>query len=229
MRSVATVLTFQQARVVKLPHHNKVCWVSNLQGKVTVPGRRCALVDGKKRRGTLFWLWFFKSINFLSVRQRCSADADSFTVMRDGGGRGGLMSNGVASISDKMASALPQISTFFSFLPTRVWKDMTALRWVKHTLMLRSPMQKWYILTFFHCVRAIHVCTDKMDWKALSPTLVWVWGLSHTLFFSYILCLSINNTDSFGLVDRICNGVCITSSSDWPGDYPLDWLFLSNW
>lgn len=40
MRSAATVLTFlAEAWVVERPHHNKVCWVSNLQGKVTVPGK----------------------------------------------------------------------------------------------------------------------------------------------------------------------------------------------
>lgn len=186
----------------------------------------------KKKRGTLFWLWFFKSINFLSVRQRCSADVDSFTVMREGGGQAGGVGwcpIRVASISNKMASALPQISTFFFFFfflthlglerhecatSSKAHIDVT----VAHAEMIHSNI-------FPLCTR--HPCVHRQD--GLKGTFSYTCLGSHTHTFSYILCLSINNTDSFGLVDRICNGVCIASSSDWPGDSPLDWLFLSNW
>ncbi len=64
------------------------------------------------------------------------------------------------------------------------------------------------------CVRA---CAR--EWEPFSTHLPWCCS------FHRSLDLSINKTTSFGLADRTCNGVCITSLTDWPTVCTLDWLF----
>lgn len=93
----------------------------------------------------------------------------------------------------------------------------------QHTPMLGLVMQRLYILTFaMVCLRmracpCVSVCAFARERAR---------GVFHTSFLSahthshhtcrFLRCFapSINKTASFGLADRTCNGVCITSLTD---------------
>lgn len=230
-----------EAWAVKRPPRNKVCWVSNLQGKVTVLGnvKKKKNVGGRERvsvceRETMVLDCDFTS-RLTSKHVHVLRYVTSLLLMRmvSGGcrtaiGRGG---GGEPVDVDDLYASRGGVSISGEWFRSTSWTPFihlsktgrSALLMARCTLTLRSVMQELYILTFAHSV-FVHACVSVCAFfvifakgsEVLFPHIILT---SHHLC-SLLRCLPpppINNTASFGL-DSTCNGVCITSSTDWPGD-----------
>lgn len=139
--------------------------------------------------------WFCKSINFVSMCYRCSADAYSFTVgtCRTPDGWGALM----WMISPRQIER-HQSQMTFSGSSTEIHPFIHSSKRgtntppsAKHTLMLRSDMQKLYILTFAIvslCMRALACGHEGAEWEAFSTHLS---GLEDThIHCSFLGCFT---------------------------------------
>lgn len=163
------------------------------------------------------------SVRAVCVSCGCSADADGFNSVQDTGGRGGLMQMIFTHQMERHQSQVngPAPSTEIHPFINRGKKGRSGVHSAQHTPMCGLVVQRPYILTF----AMVCLCTCPCVPRNFPLIFLDLIETTHTFTLSQRfpqICWPSIYTASFSLADRTCNGVCITSLTDWPTDCPLD-------